>query len=121
MKKLLLLAFIVAVLAGCSTSPQKRAEKLIAEYVKKTANAPRSYDPVGFGVIDTVYDASGEAKALHIIHEFRINNAYGQLELQLFLYTIGITTNVWYVEDALNYNSPEYKAMQGHVKGLLNE
>lgn len=53
MKKLII-AFIAVTLAGCST-PEKKAQKLIAKQLKETLHDWSSYEPVKFSQIDSVY------------------------------------------------------------------
>lgn len=54
MKNLLLLLFAIAIVA-CTSSPEKKAQKAIKEYLFKTLNDIDSYEPVEYGTIDSLY------------------------------------------------------------------
>lgn len=55
MKKLLLLFLFAIAIAACTSSPEKKAQKAIKEYLFKTLNDIDSYEPVEYGTIDSLY------------------------------------------------------------------
>ena len=56
MKKYLALTVVAIVLCACS-SPEKRAQKLIKDYLMENLKDPSSYDPAKFGGLDSLYSS----------------------------------------------------------------
>jgi len=54
MKKIIL---ILIFLSSCNTSPEQKAEKLIEEYLRKSLNDYKSYEPVEFSSLDTIFSS----------------------------------------------------------------
>lgn len=90
MKRHYLILCLAALIIGCSTNEQRKAEKLSAQYLKTNLHDPNSYESVSFSNLDTVwYHHSLEIKNIetqksNIIDKFsdviRIRNLYHYLE-----------------------------------------
>lgn len=55
MKKTLLFAAIVSLLLCSCTSKEKQAQKLIKEYLAEDLEFPKTYKPISFGTLDSVF------------------------------------------------------------------
>ena len=55
MKKVLLLLVACVTLFSCSQSPQKKAEKMVKAYLKKTLDDPSSYKGDSFDQLDSLF------------------------------------------------------------------
>lgn len=55
MKKIIYLLFVVALIASCGKSKKDILNENIANYIKKGAYTPESYQPIETHVIDTVF------------------------------------------------------------------
>ncbi len=78
MKKLLVVIFVSLILAGCSD--EKKAQRLIKQYLKENLNDPSSYKPVSFGELKV---STGEYATLRSMkHTYRAKNAMGALMLE---------------------------------------
>ena len=54
MKNIVLILAAAAFFAGCA-SDESRAKKLIREYMKASLKDPSSYEPISFGVLDSLF------------------------------------------------------------------
>ncbi|MCD8030050.1 MAG: hypothetical protein LUF85_04275 [Bacteroides sp.] len=75
MKKLLVVLFVSLILAGCSD--EKKAQRLIKQYLKENLNDPSSYKPVSFGELDRHLPSFSRMK-----HKYRAKNAMGAIILE---------------------------------------
>lgn len=50
-----LMLCLVALITGCSQSPQQKAEKLVSNYLKEVLHDPDSYEPSYFTNLDTTW------------------------------------------------------------------
>lgn len=55
MKKTLIIFLCATFAFGCALSPEKRAQKLIKAHMKETMHDWSSYEPVKFGLLDSVF------------------------------------------------------------------
>ncbi|MCD8030051.1 MAG: hypothetical protein LUF85_04280 [Bacteroides sp.] len=78
MKKLLVILFISLILAGCSD--EKKAQRLIKQYLKENLNDPSSYQPVSFGELEVYSTKYGQL--INMKHKYRAKNAMGAIILE---------------------------------------
>ena len=70
MKKLIsLITVLMAFVASCSPSPEKKAEALIKESIKKTLYFPDSYDPIETK-IDSAFSPQADPRFISLVLEF---------------------------------------------------
>lgn len=67
MKRIIMV--LVIVLAGCSKSPEEKAQKLIKEYIINNANDPKSYEPIEFSNLDTFFKDEYDIKGLDSVNK----------------------------------------------------
>ena len=61
MKKCITVFLIAsALLCSCSQSPQRKAEKLVENYLKENLHNPQSYEAISFSNIDTLFIKVGD-------------------------------------------------------------
>ena len=87
MKKILIFMTVVLMSVACGSSPEKKAQKLITNYLKENLDNPTSYKPVSFGELEQamVPDISGpeivyEPRGWKMIHIYRAENKFGAIE-----------------------------------------
>jgi uncharacterized lipoprotein YmbA len=81
MRKVLFLIMAV-LLAACSTTPEQRAQRLVTDYIKSTANDPSSVQDVevSFVQLKKEMDIKGNwIKRHYTVVEWREKNVYGAL------------------------------------------
>lgn len=84
MRKVLFL-IVAVLLAGCSSSPEQRAERLVTDYIKATANDPSSVQDVDVSFVELKkeMDIDGNwLKGHYTVVSWREKNAYGALMKQ---------------------------------------
>ena len=81
MRKVLFL-IVAVLLAACSTTPEQRAQRLVTDYIKSTANDPSSVQDVevSFVKVKKEMDIKGNwLKRHYTVVEWREKNVYGAL------------------------------------------
>jgi hypothetical protein len=68
MKNVLTLVLIVLVFSACNNN-EKKARKLIKEYLKTSMNDFSSYEPVEFSTLDSTYSSYEESEESHRLKE----------------------------------------------------
>lgn len=104
MKRTIFMIIAIA-LIGCST-PEKKAEKLIKEYMQTNLKDPASYEPVSFGKMDSLFEpyiATKEGRELFDLSG--ITGFYGQKtsKLRMQIATAKTRKELDVLEDSINY------------------
>lgn len=84
MRKVLFL-IVAVLLAACSSSPEQRAERLVTDYIKSTANDPSSVQDVEVCFVEVKKEMDIEGKWLnrhYTVVRWREKNAYGAMVKQ---------------------------------------
>jgi len=78
MKKTGIMFIIAAIFAGCSPSNEKRAQKLVKEYMIVNLKDPKSYESISFSKLDSLfspYISTQEGERLFTLSSY--NGIYG--------------------------------------------
>lgn len=67
---------LLAMMVGCTSTPERRVKRLIKEYICNHLNNPETYEPVEFGKFDTI---SIESKIQELEKKIASNDEYSEI------------------------------------------